>query len=129
AGDAQAERALEEVIERAAAFGSETMELRANIELLAGRLGRNELAASAALDLLEEAIRVLDTAGDEFGLGRAWHLSSVVHGGYLFNIAQAEKAAAQAREHYRRCGFVSAAAVPLIATAMHEGSTPALHGI
>jgi DNA-binding SARP family transcriptional activator len=124
AGDPGAEDVLERVVETAVRAGHTAIEIRANIELLAPRLGRNELSASAALDLLDAGVATLEEAGDEFGLGRAWHLMSFVKGAYLFQIDLAEAAAAKAREYYRRSGFIQAAAVPLVATAMHEGPTP-----
>jgi DNA-binding SARP family transcriptional activator len=125
AGDySMAERALEDVAVRAAKWGSATLELRANIELLALRLGRGDLVPAAALELLERAIVVLEAEHDEFGLGRAWHLMSLVRGGYFFQIAEAELAAIRARDLYQRFGlFFPATAVPLIATAMNEGPT------
>jgi DNA-binding SARP family transcriptional activator len=117
-----AERALEDVGARARASGRPGIELRANIEVLLLRLDRGQLSRDAALELLEGAIPVLRAQQDYYGLGRAWHFMCVVKGGYFFRIAEAELAASEARDLYRRYDlFVPGTAVPLLATAMHEG--------
>ncbi len=122
---AAAEDQLESVVARAAERGLERIQLRAKVELITPRLSRGDMSASAALKLLTRAVDVLEGSGDELGLGRAWHLTSALTGAYLFHIAEAERAATNAREHYRRSGFLSATSVSLLATAMHEGPIPA----
>jgi DNA-binding SARP family transcriptional activator len=123
AGDASAEAWLQRVVDLAKDDRNEVLEFRARVELVAPRLSRGELSAAEALGLLAIAVDVMEGADDQFGLGRVWHLTSVIKGPYLFQIGEAEEAATRALRQYRRVGLTSVGALPLIAAAMHDGPT------
>jgi class 3 adenylate cyclase/tetratricopeptide (TPR) repeat protein len=88
-GEAQGERGtfaeaistLEEAAAAAAAIGDARLEARAilnkrNVEIYAGDAG----ASPHALEAAENAIPILEAAGDRAGLALAWRLRVVVHG-------------------------------------------------
>jgi hypothetical protein len=123
AGDASAEAELQRVVDLAGDDGRGVLEFRARVELIAPRLSRGELSAAEALDLLAIARDLMESANDQFGLGRAWHLTSVIKGAYRFQIGEAEEAATRALQQYRRVGLTAVGGIPLIAAAMHDGPT------
>jgi tetratricopeptide (TPR) repeat protein len=120
----RAEPMLDGVAAKAAHAGNERIELRARIEQVWVRLARGELSVDSALALLERARVVCEAAGDDLGLGRAWHLTAAVEGVYRLHYDDVGRAAARGAEHYARTGLDGAALV-LLAASASRGSTPA----
>lgn len=114
-------RGLAEVIADATKLGSEEIRLRAQVEQLLPLISGGRLAPEDALNLLDEAVSVLGDAGDDLGLARAWHLTSVVTGGHFYRMGDAERAAREALRHYERARVVRAAVVALLGTAAYSG--------
>jgi DNA-binding SARP family transcriptional activator/tetratricopeptide (TPR) repeat protein len=123
AGNAEAEAELQRVVDLAKDSGNRELEYRARVELIAPRLSKRELAATEALGLLTDALEVMKVADDQLGLGRVWHLTSVIKGPYLFQIGEAEQAATRAIQHYQRVGFMLGGRLAPVAAAMHDGPT------
>jgi DNA-binding SARP family transcriptional activator len=125
----RAEALLEAVAQRSAAYGDARIEFRARIEQVWRRLVRGVQSPTDALDLLDRARVVLEAAGDDYGLGRAWHFTAAVEGVYEFRYADAEAAAIRARYHYERSGSAAGLSISLLAVAAHRGPTPARKAI
>ena len=104
---------LSEVAARAAERGDRVIELRARVEQLLPKLARGGLAPEAALAFLAEARAEFETAHDDVGLARAWHLTAAVLGGFQLRGAEGEEAALLAFRHYSLGGFARNTAVAL----------------
>jgi tetratricopeptide (TPR) repeat protein len=124
---ARAEALLDEVAERARERSDRRIEVRARIEQAWPRLVRAEMTSEQAFALLEEAFPVLE--GDDFGLGRAWHLNASVNAVFELRYAEAEAAAVNVRELYRRTGVVAGSARVVLAAAAYKGPTPVADAI
>jgi DNA-binding SARP family transcriptional activator/tetratricopeptide (TPR) repeat protein len=124
-GDAvRAEALLEEVVRKSAAAGDARIEHLARIEQAYPRLSRGELSTEDALELAERGREIFEQAGDDFGLGRAWHCTAVVKAVYQFRYADLEEVAGRIRTHYERTGFATGTAIFLLAGAASRGPTP-----
>ncbi|HEX4526261.1 MAG TPA: AAA family ATPase, partial [Gaiellaceae bacterium] len=125
-GDPQrADGLLEAVAEKAEAWSDQRTELRARIEQIWGRLTLGKVSVEAALDLLARAAAVFAEAGDDVGLGRAWHLIAAVEGVYHCRYSEAEQAALRGGSHYERSGFGPGLTLALLAVSAYRGPTPA----
>jgi len=125
AGDAEGARAsVEAALEHALALGDRRVELRARMEGLflqaVADVGRADELAHAA----RTGIPVLETFGDDRGLGRAWLLLGWVRGGIQCQYEAWEAAAEQALVHYRRAGSPPATCLGQIAAALYWGPEP-----
>ena len=69
-----AQEMLTAVVHDAHAAGDEAVEWRARVGLVAAELWLNERDVGASVDLVREAIPVLERHGDDLGLARAWFL-------------------------------------------------------
>ena len=118
---ARAETLLDEVAARARVRGDRRIELRAFIEQAWPRLARGETTPEHVFQLLEEALPSLE--GDDFGLGRAWHLNANVKGVFEFRYGDVEAAVAILRELYRTSGFTAGIAPVMVAVASYKGPT------
>jgi DNA-binding SARP family transcriptional activator/tetratricopeptide (TPR) repeat protein len=119
-----AEARLAEVAARAADRGDSVIELRARVEQLLPRLVTGAVTPLAALTLLDEAMVVFESAGDDLGLGRALHLLCVVEGDFNLRWLRVQEHSHRARAHYLRCGFLPASGIPLIAGTLYRGRAP-----
>jgi DNA-binding SARP family transcriptional activator len=130
AGDPlRADELLDAVAEKASRWSDARIELRARIEQIWGRLTLGQLSVEAALDLLARAAAVFSEAGDEVGLGRAWHLTAAVNGVYRYHDAEAEQAALRGGRHYERSGFGRGLTLVLLSVSAYRGPTPAVAAI
>jgi DNA-binding SARP family transcriptional activator len=115
---------LAAVAEEAARRGDRVIELRARVEQLWPKVARGGLRPEAASAFLENARAELEEAGDDIGLGRAWHLTSVVLGACEFRNGDAQRAAAAAARFYASCGFAAGHTIVLRANAFVRGPVP-----
>jgi tetratricopeptide (TPR) repeat protein len=130
AGDWPAAQArLDEVATRAAAAGMQWISYRAQIEQLLPRIAAGNISPVEGLAVLDEAIPILEAAGDELGLGRAWHLVAGINGSWQLQYEVAGTAGRRARAHYERSGWDQTSVVPLLAGAYCLGPTPAREAI
>ena len=117
AGDAaHAERVLEEAAEVAGAIGERQIELRTRVELAYARLlSEPETGGQSLLELAEEAVPLLELAGDHRSLGRTLLLEGFVHGGAraqalqavgvaCFDLPRSDRGRALLRAHGGRVG-------------------------
>jgi tetratricopeptide (TPR) repeat protein len=115
---------LDGVIRAAESLGEPEIALRARIEqaipnVLAGAMSGGDLVA-----LVVASIPLLETAGDDLALARAWHMVAAVEGGMLARADRSATAAERALGHYARAGFPSSAAAQLVAQAARDGPQP-----
>jgi len=120
---ARADALLEEVVRKSIAEGNARIEYLARIEQAYPRLSRGELSTADVLELAEHARAIFEPAGDDFGLGRAWHCTAVVKAIYELDYADLEATAVRIRWHYERAGFATGSAIFLIAGAVSRGPT------
>lgn len=112
-------------IEAARLANDPEIEASARVELEYVRLPLTTGAtADALLEAAEEAIRVLDAAGDHRRLGRALLFAGWVHGGRRGNHGAREEAAERALEHYRRSSWTPALCAGEVANALYYGPRP-----
>jgi tetratricopeptide (TPR) repeat protein len=106
------------------------IELRASIERLHLRLSMDSASSvDRFLALAHEAIPVLEAAGDDRALGRAWLLVGEIQGGFFCDNAAWEAAATRALQHYERSGWPIASCVQATTAALYYGPTPVDEGI
>jgi DNA-binding SARP family transcriptional activator len=115
---------LDGVAAKAAASGERAIELRARVEQLWPKLSSGELTAESALSFLAEARPVLESAGDDFGLGRAWHATAVILGTFQLRWTDEQEATRAAAVCYARSGFVAGTTVALRSVPLLFGPTP-----
>ncbi len=121
---------LERAIEESLIAGERRVEVRARMELEYIRLPRTSGAtADALLNAASAAIPVLEAAGDDRCLGRAWLLTGWVHGGRRGHHKAREEAAERALSCYKRSTWPKSASAGEIANALYYGPTPVPHGI
>jgi tetratricopeptide (TPR) repeat protein len=120
----RAEELLEEVVRKSVAIGNERIEYLARIEQAYPRLDRGELSTADALELAERGRAIFERAGDDFGLGRAWHCTLVVKAVYELQYAKIETMVVQIRRHYERTGFPLGIVNFLLAAAAYRGPMP-----
>ena len=80
--------------------------------------------AAELVDAASAAIPVLEAAGDDRGLGRAWLAMAHVRGGFYCEYAVMEDAAARAAAYYRRAGWSPSAALNKLGAALYLGPKP-----
>jgi tetratricopeptide (TPR) repeat protein len=95
---------LEDVADRAHAAGNGRIELRARVELVWPRLLDGSLAASAATELLDEALARLEAAGDHVGVARAEVTYALVLGDFGNHFDLALEHVDRAGKAYHRHG-------------------------
>jgi DNA-binding SARP family transcriptional activator len=121
---AYARAVLEEVVRKSVAAGDPRIEHLARIEQAYPRLERGEVSTADVLDLAERGRAIFERAGDDFGLGRAWHCTAVVKAVYELSYADLEQATVHIRRHYERTGFPVGIVTFLQAAATYRGATP-----
>jgi DNA-binding SARP family transcriptional activator len=100
-------------------------EVRARLELEYVRTPRTSGATGEALlDAASAAIPVLESAGDDRWLGRAWLLVGWIHGARHGRHKLREEAAERALTYYARSTWPTAAAAGELANALYYGPTP-----
>jgi len=80
--------------------------------------------AHVVLEACTRAIPVLEAAGDDRALGRAWVGISHVRGGFYCEYAAMEEAAEHVAACYRRAGWPLATALEVLGTALEFGPRP-----
>jgi tetratricopeptide (TPR) repeat protein len=120
----RAEALLEDVVRKSVAVGNARIEYLARIEQAYPRLERGELSTADALELAERGRAIFERAGDDFGLGRAWHCTLVVKAVYELQYDNLQTATVRIRRHYERTGFALGGAIFLLAGAAYRGPTP-----
>jgi tetratricopeptide (TPR) repeat protein len=123
-GDAtSAEDLLVEVANRARHAGDRRVELRAELELLRPRWASGRLTTREALDVLAEALGVLEETTDYISRARAFHLLAVMEL-EQDRCGEAEAAARQALLLYRRAGLPNEFGGSLLASVLVAGPSP-----
>jgi DNA-binding SARP family transcriptional activator/tetratricopeptide (TPR) repeat protein len=125
----RAEAVLEEVVRKSSAAGTARIGELARVEQVWLRLSRGELAVDEAVGLVDRAIAVFEDAGDDWGLGRAWHCRAAINSVYEFHYAELEETVARVRRYYARSGFAPGSTVFMLAVATYRGTTAARDGI
>jgi DNA-binding SARP family transcriptional activator len=120
----RADELLDDVVRQSVAVGDARIEHLARIEQAYPRLARGELSTAAVLELAERGRAIFERAGDDFGLGRAWHCTLAVKAVYELQYTQFEATALRIRGHYERAGFAPGSAIFLLAAAACRGPTP-----
>jgi DNA-binding SARP family transcriptional activator len=126
---ARAEALLEELVAKSRVAGAAQIEQLARVEQVWPRLARGELTVEEAVALIDRASGVFERAGDDFGLGRAWHCRAAINSVYEFRYDELEHTAERVREYYARSGFAPGSAIFMLAVAAYRGATPAPAGI
>jgi DNA-binding SARP family transcriptional activator/class 3 adenylate cyclase len=109
----RAEDVLADAIERAAASGEQSLEARAFVVRLRLRMQtESDFAAPTLLEATERAIEVLERAGDERGLAKAWSVRAWFPW-LQCNASAAEEALLRASEYAGRAGDERAEAYSL----------------
>ena len=127
--------ALRRAIEEAVTTGDRAGEARARLELEHVRTPRTSQATGdALLEAASAAIPVLEAAGDDRWLGRAWMLVGWIQGGRFGRHKQREDAAEQALVYYGRSALEAgdrptSAAAGELANALYYGPTPVIAAI
>jgi tetratricopeptide (TPR) repeat protein len=117
---ARAQDLLTDVAEQA----GEQTRLRAELE---GAFLRSLGEPDRAGELLEAAtaaIPILEQAGDDRGLGRAWYCVAYVRGGFYCEYAAMEEAAERVGTYYSRGGWSTSAAAEMLGLALYFGPRP-----
>jgi DNA-binding SARP family transcriptional activator len=114
----------EEVLLRAINAPEEPIRLRARIELAFLRSLREPDQAGKLLDVASAAVPVLEAAGDDRGLGRAWFVIAHVRGGFRCEYGAMEESSARAAAHYRRAGWSPSSALDNLGNALFYGPKP-----
>lgn len=115
---------LDSVVHKSVAAGDVRVEYLARIEQAYPRLARGEVVTADVLELAERGRAIFERAGDDFGLGRAWHCTAVVKAVYELQYADLETIAVRIRQHYERTGVARGPAIFLLAGAASRGPTP-----
>ena len=103
--------------------GSERLRARALCEWAQVRLMSGELALDGAVEMLADAIPLLEAAGDDRGLARAEMILANVHW-FAGRNDELAAAAARAERYYRASGFSGGAAVGMQAEVLYFGAVP-----
>jgi tetratricopeptide (TPR) repeat protein len=116
---------LHQAIDEANATGDKVGEARARLELEYVRTPRTSQATGEALlATASSAIPVLEAAGDDRWLGRAWLLAGWIQGGRFGHHREREAAAEKALVCYARSAWPTSAAAGEIANALYYGPAP-----
>jgi tetratricopeptide (TPR) repeat protein len=117
--------ALGRAVDEAVATGDRAGEVRARLELEHVRTPRTSQATGEALlAAAAAAIPVLEAAGDDRWLGRAWLLAGWIQGGRFGHHRQREDAAEKAIECYARSAWPTSSAAGELGNALYYGPTP-----
>jgi DNA-binding SARP family transcriptional activator len=120
-----AEQTFGDAVDAAGARRDRRIELRAGIELAYSKLlSAPESGAATLLELVESAIPVFETLGDDRALGRGWLFAGFVHGGVHGHRAEWEHDAERSLVHYRRAGWPVSTCLGEIAAALYYGPAP-----
>ena len=114
-----------EVLLKAAESPEQRLALRAQIELALLRSLSEPNRADALLEVASNALPVLEAAGDDRGLGRAWLCIAQVKGAFFCQYAAMEEASSQAVAHYARSGWSPSSAIGFVTYALYYGPKPA----
>ena len=121
----EAFEALGRAIDEAVATSDRVGEVRARLELTHVRTPRmSQATADALLDAASAAIPVLEAAGDDRWLGRAWLLAGWIQGGRFGHHKEREEAAERALVCYARSAWPTSTAAGELANALYYGPTP-----
>jgi DNA-binding SARP family transcriptional activator len=101
----KAEALLVEARDVAQVAQTRRVELKASVELSLMRALQQPDAAESSLELARAAIPELEVFHDDRALGRAWYHIAFLEGGFKYQFARQEKAAARAASHYARAGW------------------------
>ena len=114
---------LSDVAERARVVGDRRIELRSRVEQVSPQLLDGSVTASAAGDLLDEAIASLDRAGDAYGVARAEYTYTLLLGDFGSHSDAALEHLVRAEQVFRELGLPEKTALPAVAYAV-GGATP-----
>jgi tetratricopeptide (TPR) repeat protein len=103
--------------------------LRANVEHGVLQSLAEPEHAGDLLDAATRAIPVLEAAGDDRALGRAWYGIAHIRGGFYCEYAAMEEAAERIASCYRRAGWPLATAVEMLGLALEFGPRPVAEAI
>jgi class 3 adenylate cyclase/DNA-binding winged helix-turn-helix (wHTH) protein len=121
-GDIEAAEAILEEASRTSA--DDRVRVRAELELWHARSLRNPQLVRAALEVAEQAIPVLEAAGDDRALGRAWLIVGTIKSNYQCENAAGAEACVRAAQHYRRAGWSPSTSLASLGSALYCGPTP-----
>jgi DNA-binding SARP family transcriptional activator len=113
-----------EVLLKAAESPEQRLALRAQIELAFLRSLSEPNCADALLEVASSALPMLEAAGDDRGLGRAWLCIAHAKGAFYCQYGAMEEASSQAVAHYARSGWSPSSAVGLVGYALYYGPKP-----
>jgi hypothetical protein len=117
--------AAEPILEEASRTSTEErVRLRAEMELRAAKSLRNPQLVRIALETAEQAIPVLEAAGDDRALGRAWLIVGTIKSNYLCENAAGAEACVRAAQHYRRAGWSPSTSLASLGSSLFCGPTP-----
>jgi DNA-binding SARP family transcriptional activator len=125
-GDADGAKSVLSDATRAA---EERVAARARLELAYVRSLTEPDRAEELVAAADGAIAVLEAAGDDRALGRAWLVVAHARGDFSCEYAAMEEASARAVEHYERAGWSPSTASSSLGTALFLGPKPAQEGI
>jgi len=115
---------LGRAVDEAVATGDRRGEVRARLELEHVRTPRTSQATGEALlAATSAAIPVLEAAGDDRWLGRAWLLAGWIQGGRFGHHSQREDATEKALVHYARSAWPTSTAAGALGNALYYGPT------
>jgi DNA-binding SARP family transcriptional activator len=114
----------EDVLVRAVDAPEERVALRARIELGFLTSIRQPDRSAELLEVALAAIPILEAAGDNRALGRAWLGIAFVRGGFDCDYAALENAAGHAATYYRRAGWSPSSALESLGNALFYGPKP-----
>ena len=126
AGDMQgAEETFDRAIEFSLSEHDRRAELRARTELANLRLRRADEGGAEALEALaEEAVPVLEQAGDDRALGRIWYALAGWYGALACQYGKAAEASERALESFRRSGWPLMPCLQELGACLYYGPTP-----
>jgi tetratricopeptide (TPR) repeat protein len=125
-----AQSVLAQALQNARGAGDEVTVCLAELVVLRTRMQLGESELHELVEAAERAIAVFEPAGDERGLGKAWHLLAY-SALFACRAATAQAAATRAVDHARRAGDhrAEAHALGLLAGCVLQGPTPVREGL
>ena len=112
------------VLAGAAGASEARIAARARIELANLRSLSEPDRADELLDAVTSSIPVLEAAGDNRALGRAWSFVAHVRGGFFCEYSPMEEASARAVAYYNRDGWSASTALSNLGAALFFGPKP-----
>jgi DNA-binding SARP family transcriptional activator/tetratricopeptide (TPR) repeat protein len=124
---AGSEAALDRLAAEARVRGDRRIELRAQVETLLMRWSRRVLTMEDAMRLLDEAVGLFESVGDDLSAARALHVTA----GLATDASSTDldAYALRARERYRRAGFGAELTATLLAATALFGPMPVSEAI